>query len=124
MSRSDDIADFAADGTFEKIDPRSRGRITPAFNAALFAFVAVKGLFVFLLTPSAMGRPPISFIRLDQLLFNSAADLIRIGVLVLIAAIFLNEFWRRLVSPLGSLRPIDYNESIAILLMAAVVFGG
>ena len=119
MSRLDDVADFAAPGTYVKIVPKSHRRITSAFNVALFAFVALKGLLTFLLTSPMAGRA--SF---EGLLLTSLLDLSRMTAVLLISAVFLRAFWGRLISPLGSLRPISYGEAIAILLMVALVFGG
>jgi len=119
MSRSHDVADFAAPGTYVKIVPNTHRHITPAFNLALFAFVAFKGLIGFLLTSTVAGVA--SF---EGLLLTSLLDLIRMVAIVLISAAFLKAFWGRLVSPLGSIRPISYGEAMAILLMISLVFGG
>lgn len=119
MNRSDDVADFAAPGTYVKVVPPGSRHITPAFNLALFAFLAVKGLIGFLLTSAAVGGT--SF---EGLVLTSLLDLVRMVVMILISAAFLKAFWGRLVSPLGSLRPISYSEAMAILLMIALVFGG
>lgn len=124
MSRAQDIADFAAEGTYVKVVPKSHRHITPAFNVALFAFLALKGLLGFLLTGPANGRPPLAFFSVEGVLLSTLLDLIRMGVVILISAAFLKAFWERLVSPLGSLRPIRYGEAMAILLMIALVFGG
>lgn len=113
MHRSPDIADFAADAAFDKSAPRPFGRVTPPFNIALFAFLAFRGLLAFLMTSPRVGGASI-----EGLVLSSLLDLMRFAAALLLSAVFLKAFWGRFISSVWSLRPIDYNEAIAILLMA------
>ncbi len=117
MRHSPDIADFAADVAFDKSAPSPFGRVGPLFNLALFTFLALKGLIVFLATsPRAQTASPAG------LVLSSLADFLLVATMVLISAVFLRAFWRRFVSSVWPLRPITYNEAIAILLMASLLF--
>jgi len=119
MNRQPDDADFSAVGTYVKIETRRPVHITSGFNLALFAFASLKGLLMFLMT-----SPMVASASFEGLVLSSLLDLFQVAATLLIAAAFLKAFWRRLISPLGSLRPITYNESVAILLMISVIFGG
>lgn len=86
-------------------------------NVALFAFNAALGLFQFLVaSPNARG------INAGGLIATTLLDLARYAVILLITAAFLDAFWRRLVGSLAPIRPIDYQEAIAVVLMIGVLF--
>jgi len=92
-------------------------RINPRFNVALFAFNAALGLFQFLVaSANAWG------ISAGGLLATTLLDLARYAVVLLITAAFLAAFWRRLICSLAPIRPIDYQEAIAVVLMIGVLF--
>ncbi|WP_165245473.1 hypothetical protein [Paludisphaera soli] len=92
--------------------------LTARFNVALFAFLALMGLGRFLLTASVAREAAFAGIALSALL-----DAARFLAVVLISAAFLREFWGRLVASLFPVRAINYDEAVAMLLMAALVFG-
>jgi hypothetical protein len=92
--------------------------ITPGFNLALFAYSAFWGLFQFLfLSDRARGHPAAAVI------LSSTLDLARFVVVALITAAFVRAFWRRLVAQVAPVRPIDFQEALAIVLMASILFG-
>jgi hypothetical protein len=92
--------------------------ITPGFNLALFAFSAFLGLFQFLfLSDRARDYPAAA------LVLSSTLDLARFAVVALITAAFVREFWRRLIAQIAPVRPIDFQEALAIVLMAAILLG-
>jgi len=92
--------------------------ITPGFNLALFACSAFWGLFQFLfLSERARGYP------ISGLILSSTLDLVRFLVVALITAAFVQAFWRRLVAQIAPVRPIDFQEALAIVLMASILFG-
>lgn len=87
-------------------------KITPKFNITLFLFTALVGIIQF-----AIG----SRVSFGGLLLTSFIDAIfNIGML-LVFAWFLKEFWQRLLSDLFQIRNINYQESIAIVLMLSIV---
>lgn len=117
MRHSPDIADFAADVAFDKSASSPSGRVGALFNLALFAFLAIRGLIVFLATnPKAQTASPAG------LVLSSLADLLFLAAMLLISAVLLQAFWRRFVSSIWSLRSMTYNEAVAIVLMAGLLF--
>ncbi|WP_417379271.1 hypothetical protein [Gimesia sp.] len=93
------------------LPPESR-RITPQFNLALFAFNALAGIIKLGLL-AKMG--------LGGLILTSFLDAVLTICILLIVAWFLKEFWSRLISNLFSLRNIDYQEAIAIVLVMSML---
>ncbi|EDL61980.1 hypothetical protein [Gimesia maris] len=91
--------------------PESR-RITPKFNLALFAFNALAGIIKF----SLLAR-----VGLGGLILTSFLDAVLTICILLIVAWFVKEFWIRLISDLFSLRNIDYQEAIAIVLVLSML---
>jgi hypothetical protein len=114
MARSVDL-DFE---TVSKPAIGASRRIDARFNVALFGFLAMMGVGRFLLTASVARESSLPGIALSVLL-----DAVRFLAVVLISAAFLREFWGRLVASLFPVRAIDYGEAVAVLLMAALIFG-
>jgi hypothetical protein len=91
-------------------------RITPSFNLALFAVSAAFGIVGFLCSGKASGYPTagvVASIGLDALRFILAA---------MIAAYFIKEVWRRLISSLWSVRPLTYQEALAVVLIPSLLW--
>jgi|GEM_PF-1315318 len=97
--------------------PKMRIGVTPGFNVALFVFSSALGIFKFLASEKPKELP------LGGLLALFTLDGIRFLTVVLITAGFLAAFWRRLVSSLFPVRPLNYQEAIAIVLMLDILFG-
>ena len=91
--------------------------ITGRFNVALFLFCALLGLLSFLGSDRAEGVP------VTGLVLTTAIDAVRYLVVVLVSALFVKEFWNRLIPTLCPIRTIAYQEAIAIVLMASLLFG-
>ncbi|WP_422923591.1 hypothetical protein [Singulisphaera sp. PoT] len=104
-------------------DRASRGKgdrpsgITAGFNVSLFAVISVMGILDFAASNRAHG------ISILGLIVTSAIDAVRYLAVVLITAAFVASFWRRFVSTLYSVRPITFQEAMAIVLMAGLVLG-
>lgn len=114
-----DTADPGPPPATAKAPPRSWGessRITPGFNVALFTLAAVLGIFPFLVTSEAARGVPWM-----GLAVSIALDTLRFAVVLLITAVFVREFWKRLIASLFAIRPINYQEAIAIVLMLSVL---
>ena len=92
--------------------PAESHRITPKFNLALFAFNALAGIIKFSL---------VAKVGLGGLVLTSFLDAVLTICILLIIAWFLKEFWLRLISDLFSLRNIDYQEAIAIVLVLSML---
>jgi len=93
------------------LPPESR-RITPKFNLALFAFNALAGIIKFSL---------VAKVGLGGLILTSFLDAVLTICILLLVAWFFKEFWIRLLSDLFSLRNIDYQEAIAIVLVLSML---
>jgi hypothetical protein len=96
---------------------RAQEKITLGFNLALFAYSAVQGLIGFLFSGRARNTP------LMGLILTCGLDFVRFTVILLITAGLLQAFWRRLVTSLGPVRPLDFQEAVAIVLMISILFG-
>lgn len=92
--------------------PVESHRITPKFNLALFAFNALTGIIKFSLTAK---------VGFGGLILTSILDAVFVICVLLILAWFLKEFWIRLISDLFSLRNINYQEAIAIVLVISML---
>ncbi|ODT99786.1 MAG: hypothetical protein ABS79_04095 [Planctomycetes bacterium SCN 63-9] len=92
-------------------------RITAGFNVALLAFQAVTGFVTFLASDRARAFP------LAGILLTSFIDLIRLIVVMMLIAWFVREFWQRLITSLVPIRPIDFQEALAIVLMFGLLLG-
>ena len=91
-------------------------RISLGFNAALFGFQAVKGIGPFLVSDRAKGPPVGIFISV-------VLDALWVLMLAAVAALFVQVFWRRFLASVAAIRPIDYQEALAIVLMLGLLFG-
>ena len=100
------------------INPASTNRITGRFNVAVFVFCAVLGIFSFLLHSDKAKDVPV-----EGLVLSIGLDAMRYLVVVLVSALIVRAFWDRFVSDIFSLRAINYQEAIAIVLMSSVLFG-
>lgn len=103
----------------DPLDRRSQGRITLEFNLALLFFSALRGLFSFLVLSGNYGRYPIG-----GLVVSASLDLVRFVVVALITAGFLEAFWSRLITSIAPVRPLDFQEAFAIVMMTSILFGG
>ena len=110
----------AFDDDLDVVDPISgpgKARITAGFNVALIAYQAVAGFLAFLASDRARA------FRLEGILLSSSIDLARFVVVMLFGAWFLRAFWQRLVANLVPIRPINFQEALAIVLMASLLAG-
>jgi len=93
-----------------------RNRITSGFNVAVFALCAAIGTFTFLVSSTRTSNA-----SLIGLFLISGADALRYLVVVLISALVVRVFWNRLVSNLFAIRPINYVEAVAIVLVKGLI---
>lgn len=105
-------------GSAEAINWRAPGGITAGFNLALLSYSALRGLFGFLVLSDAGGRYPLA-----GLVVSSSLDLVRFLVVALVTAGFLQAFWSRLITSIAPVRPLDFQEALAIVLMLSILFG-
>ncbi|QDT52279.1 hypothetical protein Pan44_02880 [Caulifigura coniformis] len=90
-------------------------RITLGFNVLMIAYLSALGFFKFAFSGSIRTVP------FEGLILTTLLDLVRYLVVLVISTWFLREFWFRLVSPMFRIRPVEFQEAMAILLMLAVV---
>ena len=87
------------------------------FNLALFAFHALMGLLNFAMSGKAHEVP------WTGIFLSTALDLVRYLVFLLITAYFVAVFWRQLVASVAAVRPISFQEAVAVVLMVGILFG-
>jgi hypothetical protein len=86
-------------------------RITTKFNVVLIAYLSAQGLFTFFLKMRGTTIPA------GGLILTSLLDFIRYVVVLMISTWFFMEFWRRLVVTVVRVRPLEFRESMAVLLV-------
>lgn len=91
--------------------------LTLGFILALFAYSSLWGLFQFLMSERARNA------TFEGLVLSCGLDLVRVVVMLLITAGFLQAFWCRLITSIAPVRPLDFQEAVAIVLMVSVLFG-
>jgi hypothetical protein len=101
----------------EQDSPRVPGGITTGFNVTMIMYLAIPGIWNFMfLSEKAKGVP------LEGLIVSCALDVVRFLAALLITALILEAFWHRLIAPLFTIRPITYQEAIAVVLMISILF--
>ena len=96
-------------------DTTPSSRITPAFNVVLFLFAAATGILQFMLSENAQAVP------IEGLVMTTALDMVRFLIVMFITAYFVREVWNRLVSNIFTVRTINTQEAIAIILVLSVM---
>jgi hypothetical protein len=91
--------------------------ITPGFNLALFAYASLSGLFRFFLSGQVQNA------TMEGLVLSIGLDFVRVLVTLTIAAAFLQAFWGRLITSIAPVRPLDFQEAVAVVLMTSILFG-
>jgi hypothetical protein len=99
-------------------DQPKKESVTLRFNAAVFVFGSLLGIFNFLLHSDKTKNVPI-----EGLVMSVGLDAVRYIVVLLISALIIQVFWNRLISDLFPVRAINYQEAIAVVLVPSVVFG-
>jgi hypothetical protein len=99
------------------LDQPNNNRITQEFNVAVFIFGAVMGIFKFLVHYENTKNVPV-----EGIVFSIGLDVVRYLVVLLISALIIKAFWNRLISDVFSLRAINYQEAIAVILVPCVLF--
>ncbi len=104
--------------------PSSGPRISAAFNALLVGYMVVKftlALFVFRPVRDAATYWDYLFAGHDAL---SISLLLVLGGALLVAAAFLvREVWNRMIADVFRVRGIVFQESLALVLLAATLVG-
>ena len=91
--------------------------VTFAFNFAFFIYIIFASFMTFLFEPESAERVPMdAFYDIAPVTSVIVAVLIGI-ILILTGALIIKEFWNRLISNLFSVRDINYQESLTIMLI-------
>ncbi len=91
-------------------------RLTARFNFAAFSLLAITGIVKFLLTSDKVnGSSPIG------VLLSIVLDAMYVLALILAVALLIRMFWNRFVTDVFSLREIDYQEAVAIVMVASLL---
>ncbi len=81
--------------------------ITWEFNAALFGFQVLVGFFQFAVVSGRLAK--VSPVGLTGIFLTTGADALYHGLIALLAAWFVGEFWRRFACSAFKVRPIAYR---------------
>jgi hypothetical protein len=91
-------------------------RLTARFNVAAFSLLAIVGIVKFLLTSDKVnGSSPIG------VFLSIGFDATYVLALILAVSLLIRIFWNRFVTDVFSLRDIDYQEAVAIVMVASLL---
>jgi hypothetical protein len=97
-------------------------RITLIFNVLLFIYIFITGMAIALFEPEFVQKPLIEKMLGDSILLIIIVFL-SIGVFLLIAgAQLFKVFWNRFVTDVFRLREVTFQESLAVILIAGMIF--
>ena len=103
-------------------DSPKRKAITVSFNILLVLYVIYASFLSYLFDPDANRHVPMDdFFEFAPASFIVAA-VVLLALAILLGALILRAFWNRLVSSLFSIRDINYQEALAIILMNVILF--
>jgi len=99
----------------------NRKKISPIYNISLFCFFCVNLLTTTLFDPNFDARVPWDSLYESYPNLSILAALL-IGVVILLwGATLFKKFWNRLVSDIWGVRELEFQESLAIVLVIAIV---
>lgn len=90
-------------------------RITTSFNLLLFLYCLALGQWSFLLSDKAKNVP------IEGIVLTSMIDLLRFTVMLFVTAYFVREIWNRLIACVFTLRNVNTQEAITVVL-ALIMF--
>lgn len=104
----------------EQPQTRRRG-ITGVLTLGLFSYLVLSAFITLLIEPKT--EPPSYWDELfaDHPNLSLAALIGSIVFLVVVGAALFREVWNRLVTDLFALRPLSYQEALAVTFIAAII---
>ena len=95
--------------------------ITKTFNVALLLYLCASSVISYLFDPESNVKVPWDAIYEWSPHFAMITAVVIVLIMILWGAILVKIFWNRFVSDIFKLRPISYDESLAIILMIAIL---
>lgn len=100
---------------------KSNGTISKRFNVALFFYLFFVGVVDYLFNPQSNLKVPWDNLFEWSPPMAISAALIVLLILLFVGAAIVKSFWSRFISDVFSVRDITYDESLAIVMLVAVV---
>lgn len=97
-------------------------RITMSFNILMFIYISISFLAEYLSEPENPAKAPWEILFENAPAMSIILALIFTLVLIIAGAFLLRIFWNRFISDVFRVRDITYQEAIAILLIAVMIF--
>jgi hypothetical protein len=102
---------------------KNRQQISPIYNFVLFSYVCVDFLVSTLFDPNFDAKVPWDAVYGAYPTLSITAALV-IGVILLLwGANLFKKFWNRLISDIFNVRELEFQESLAIVLILAIIGG-
>jgi len=99
----------------------NRQKISTTYNLALFVYFCVDFLVATLFDPNFDAKVPWDTVYEAYPTLSIIAALV-IGVILLLwGATLFKKFWNRLISDIFSVRELEFQESLAIVLILAII---
>jgi len=99
----------------------SRKTITKIFNAALFLYFLFNSSIGYLFDPAGDKSVPWDKVNEWSPLIAVSGALLLVLILALLGAVIAKIFWNRFVADVFKVREITYDESLAIVLITAII---
>lgn len=95
--------------------------ITKVFNIALFLYYLFNGAIGYLSNPAGEKSVPWDKVYEWSPPIAVSGALLLVLILALSAAVIAKTFWNRFIADVFKVRTITYDESLAIVLIAAII---
>lgn len=99
----------------------SNKAITKIFNAALFVYYLFNSAIGYLFDPAGEKSVPWDKVYEWSPSIAVSGALLIVLILALLGAVIAKIFWNRFISDIFKVREITYDESLAIVLIAAII---
>lgn len=99
----------------------SRKAITKVFNVALFLYFLFSGSIGYLFDPAGDKRVPWDKVYDWSPSFAVLGALLIVLILALLGSIIVKVFWNRFIADVFKIREITFDESLAIVLITAII---
>lgn len=100
----------------------TKKQITIGFNITMFIYICISFLADYLFGPENPAKAPWEVLFGNSPILSMVLALIFALVLIIAGAYLLRIFWNRFIADVFNLRVITYQEAIALLFIAVVVF--
>ena len=100
---------------------KNRQQVSPIYNFVLFSYLCIEYLITILFDPDFDAKVPWDAVYEAHPALSIFGALV-IGVILLLwGANLFKQFWNRLISDVFSVRKLEFQESLAVVLILAIV---